>query len=181
MKTRAMTGLAAMLIVTGGCAMGITAGADFAPTADFEPYTTFSFDEPDDRPVGDPRLENNPFFEDRLHAAIAAELAGRGIREGQPGPALLVHHHAAVRDRVDVYEADARAGYRTSEYGEGTQVVQYEEGTILVDIADAKTREVLWRGWAQFDIGRAIADADVLADAIEDAVRKMFRSFPRGR
>lgn len=167
-----------VLLAASACAMAITAGADYAPTVDFDRYSTFSFDEPDDRPVGDPRLENNPFFEDRLHAAIAAELADADIREGASGPALIVHHHATVRNRVDVYEADVRAGYTTPDYGEGTQVVQYEEGTILVDIADAETRDVIWRGWAQFDIGRAIADPDVMAQSIEEAIRRMFRSFP---
>ena len=123
------------------------------------------------------RQREDEFFEDRLHAAIAAELADRGIREGQTDPSLLVHHHATVQNRVDVYEADERARYRTSEYGDGTQVVQYDEGTNLIDVADASTREVVWRGWAQFDIGRAIADPEVMADAVEEAVRKMFRSY----
>jgi hypothetical protein len=163
----------------GACAVAITAGADYAPTVDFGRYVAFTWDEQDDRPVGDPRLENNPFFEDRLHAAVAVELASAGIREGAMGPTLLVHHHATVRSRVDVYEADRREGYRSEEYGEGTQVVQYEEGTILVDIADAESRDVLWRGWAQFDIGRAIQEPQVMEAAVEEAIRKMFRSFPR--
>lgn len=179
MRTRALGGATAALGVLGACAMAITAGADHAPNVDLGRYVAFTWDEADDRPVGDPRLENNPFFEERLHAAVAVELASAGIREGSMGPTLLVHHHATVRDRVDVYEADRREGYRTEEYGEGTQVVQYEEGTILVDIADAESRTVLWRGWAQFDIGHAIEDPQVMEAAIEEAIGKMFRSFQR--
>lgn len=179
MRRRALSGAPIALGLLGACAMAITAGSDYASTADFTGYTSFTWDEPDDRPVGDPRLENNPFFEERLHAAVAVELASAGIRQGAPGRALLVHHHATVRDRVDVYEADRREGYRTEEYGEGTQVVQYEEGTILIDLADVESREIIWRGWAQFDIGRAITDPQVMEAAIQEAIGKMFESFPR--
>jgi hypothetical protein len=79
---------------------------------------------------------------------------------------------------VDVYEADEREGYSTPNFGAGTQVVQYDEGTILIDIADQETRDVVWRGWARFDIGRALTDPRVMADAIDEAVEKMFARYP---
>lgn len=177
MRLRTIVALGAVA-ATSACAMGIAAGADFPPNVDFTRYATFSFDEPDDRPVGDPRLENNPFFEDRVHAAIAVELAARGITRGSDGPTLVVHHHATVRDRVEVYEVDRREGFGTPEYGEGTQVVQYEEGTFLIDIADAETNDIIWRGWARFDIGRALANPQTMAETIDEAVGAMFRRFP---
>lgn len=167
-------------LVLGACASGmrVQAGADYSTSVDFARYATFVWEEPDDRPVGDPRLENNELFEDRLHAAVAFELSRAGIREANAGPALIVHHHATVRSRVDVYEADAEAGYRTTEFGEGTQVIQYDQGTILVDLADAETRDLIWRGWAQFDIGQALSDPDLMVDAINEAIEKMFEEFP---
>lgn len=169
-----------LALIVGACATGlrIQAGADYSNSVDFGPYTTFEWDEPDERPVGDPRLENNELFETRLHAAVAFELSRSGIRESNSGPALIVHHHATVRNRVDVYEADAQAGYSSTEFGEGTEVVQYDQGTVLVDLADAETRDLLWRGWAQFDIGRALSDPDVMVEAINEAIGRMFEDFP---
>lgn len=177
MRNRTIFALAA-LSVSGACAMGIAAGADYAPNMDFTQYTSFTFDEPDDRPVGDPRLENDPLFEARVHAAIALEMARRGIVQGGDGPQLVVHHHATVRDRVEVYEADRRAGYGTPDWEDRTQVVQFEEGTFLVDLADAETRDLVWRGWASFDIGRALRNPQALADAIDDAIGQMFERYP---
>jgi hypothetical protein len=168
------------LLFAGACTPGIRAGADFAPGLDMGAFSTFEWDEPDTRPVGDPRLENNPLFEARLHAAIERELTARGIRPASSGAGLTVHHHATVRDRVDVYEADRAAGYTTPEYGDGTQVVQYEEGTLMIDIADASNNELVWRGWAQFDIGRALRDPEVLTAQVDEAVAKMFEHFPLG-
>lgn len=176
---RIIAGLSAALIV-GACfgGLGVQAGADYSTSIDFGRYTTFTWDEPDDRPMGDPRLENNELFEDRLHAAVAFELSRSGIREANSGPGLIVHHHATVRNRVDVYEADAEAGYSSTGYGEGTQVVQYDQGTILVDLADAETKDLIWRGWAQFDIGRALSDPDLMVEAINEAITEMFKEFP---
>jgi hypothetical protein len=178
MRTTTTLALATATLFTAACGgIPLTAGADLAPGYDFTQYTSYVWDEPDDSPTGDPRLDNNPFFLHRLHAAIHWELATRGIGYDAEGPALEVHHHAVVRNRVDVYEADRAAGY-TSEYGEGTQVIQFEEGTFLVDIADARTNEVIWRGWAQLDLGPALEDPMVMRDQIDRAIRSMFEKFP---
>jgi hypothetical protein len=165
-------------VLASGCGLGVIAGADFAPGVDYALYSSFEWDDPDDRPVGDPRLENNPFFDQRLEAAVAVELAEHGIRQNAPGRRLVVHHHVTVRSRVDVYEADAREGYSGTGGSDSPQVVEFEEGTILVDIADGESREIVWRGWAQFDITRALADPDVMQRAIQEAVSKMFERFP---
>jgi hypothetical protein len=178
-----MTGftLATAAFLSTACSsVPMRAGADFEPGYDFAQYASYSWDEPDDRPTGDPRLDNNPFFVHRLHAAIHWELATRGIQYGRGGglgAALTVHHHASVRERVEVFETDV-AVRSDSEYGDGTQVLQYEEATFLVDIADARTGDIVWRGWAQLDLGRALADPEVMRDQIDVAVRKMFDNFP---
>jgi hypothetical protein len=153
------------------------AGADFERGYDFSQYTSYVWDEPDTRPIGDPRLENNPFFMHRLHAAIHWELATRGIEYDAEGPALKVHHHAVVRDQVEVYGAEPSVR-STSEYGENTEVIQYEEGTFLVDIADARTDAIIWRGWAQLDLTTALDDPMEMRDQIDRAIGKMFESFP---
>jgi len=174
-------GLAVMTVFLSSCATAIQAGADFAPGVDLSGFSSFTWAEPDERPVGDPRLENNPFFVQRLHDAIEWELATRGIRFDESSPALTVHHHATVRERVDVYAADREAGYTSAEYGEGTQVMQFEEGTFLVDIADARTDEILWRGWAQLDIGAALANPERMREQVDEALKMMFARFPVSR
>ena len=178
MRTTTKLALAVALLWSPGCAsVPLTAGADLDHARDFTAYTSYAWDEPDDRPTGDPRLDNNPFFVHRLHSTIHWELATRGIEYNPEAPALHVHHHAVVTNRVDVYEAAPNADVR-SEYGEGTQVIQYEEGTFLVDIADARTGEVIWRGWARLDLTSALEDPLEMRDQIDRAIGAMFESFP---
>lgn len=172
-------GLLAAAVAVAGCSIPLVAGADFDPSLRLSGYSTFAWDEADELPTGDPRLDNNPFFIERLHAAIKVELERRGLRYDPAAPGLLVHHHATVRDRVEVFEADRRRGYEPSGYGEGTSVLQWEEGTFLVDIADRKTKRVLWRGWATTDIERAFTDPEKMTTLVNEAVARMFVFFPK--
>jgi hypothetical protein len=171
---------AAVALVVAACSLPMSAGADFKPGVSFAPYETFAWDDADELPTGDPRLDHNPFFTDRLHAAIERALLDRGIRFDETAPGLLVHHHATVRSRVEVFEADQDRGYDPTEYGTGSTVVQWEEGTFLIDIADMETKQVLWRGWARADVERALNDPDRMTAMVDEAVSLMFERFPTG-
>lgn len=160
------------------CATAVRAGADFDRDVDMTPYQSFAWGEPDDLPTGDPRLDNNPFFVDRLHEAIDREMSARGFRMTEGEADLLIHHHASVRSRVQVFDVDRRAGYDVNEYGPGTDVYEYEEGTFLVDIADASTKRILWRGWAQADIEAALESPDRMKELLDASVTRMFEAFP---
>jgi len=174
-----LTGFSTLLTagVISGCAVPMQAGADFDRDLNMGPYRSFAWAEPDEMPSGDARLDHNPFFTRRLHEAISTELSARGIRLNESDPALVIHHHTSVRDRVQVYEADRSSGYTDEDYG-NTQIVEYEEGTFLVDIADANNNQILWRGWATVDIERALDDSSLMAGLIAEAVARMFERFP---
>ncbi len=47
-----------------------------------------------------------------------------------------------------------------------------------MDIADARTGEVIWRGWARLDLSTALDDPMEMRDQIDLAIGKMFESFP---
>lgn len=170
----AITGLTALVL---GCGIAIRAGADFQPGTSFETYRTFGWGSADELPTGDPRLDNNPFFQERMRLAIADELLRLGFVYDERSPDLLVHYHASIRERVDVYAVDEELGYNP-EYGPGTQVIQYDEGTILVDIADADSKRILWRGWAQSDLGSVIEDRDATEKNLRESMKLMFAELP---
>ena len=161
---------------SSSCGIPMRAGADFDRTREFRTYATFHWDEPEDRPNADPRLEADPFFEDRLHEAIVRELSARGIRHEEPSE-LLVRHRISVTDHVEVFEVDPEYGI-SSDDDSGIQVVEYEQGFFSVQISEAENGETLWVGWAQGDIGRALRDPERMREWIDEAVELMFDSFP---
>lgn len=165
-------------MVVAGCAPALRAGADFDPAVELAAPLTFDWDASDTLPVGDPRLEDNEIVEERVRDAIERELNRRGIRRVENAPDLLVHFHGAVRDRVQVVESDRARGYQTSQYGDDVEVFQYEEGTLVVDVADARTRKVIWRGWAVADVGGVLDDQTALTELVNRGVDSMFSFFP---
>lgn len=176
MKTTAKLISAALLAASAGCA-SLQTGAYFDQALSVTAYRTFAFDSRDPLPTGDARLDNNPFFDSRMRSAVSLELEFKGLRHAETTPDLLVHYHASVSQRMDVIRADEGRGY-TNVTGAESTVIQFDEGTILVDVADARTRQVVWRGWARADIGRVLDDAHAMDKFVHEAVHKMFVQFP---
>ena len=143
----------------------------------FSQYHTFEWGEPDTLPAGDPRLAT-PFFRDHLEGAVERALAGKGFEHAasSAGADLLFHYHASIDDRIDVTRTDSGYGYQGNG---GVTVNTFEAGTIVIDVVDTKTNRVVWRGWAQQDLGGVIDNPDKLADLIEEAVSRMMARFPR--
>jgi hypothetical protein len=160
------------------CGVATTVGTDFDPSLDLGRYSTFGWDEEAIPQARDVRLENNPFFRDRLFEAVARELSERGIRRDEASPELLAHYHVSVEDHVEVFEVDPQLNDVRSEYGPGTDVIQYEQGTVVLHFIDAATEETLWVGWAQGDIGPALTASIKMREWVDGAVAKMFKDFP---
>jgi hypothetical protein len=59
-------------------------------------------------------------------------------------------------------------------------VVDYELGTLVIDIVDAKTQKVVWRGWAQDAMNGIIDNQDRLEKQVDEGVMKMLVLLPRG-
>lgn len=144
--------------------------------AAFDTYMTYQWAPPDNLPIGDPRLDNNPFFNDFLQGTIDKRMAGKGYLSTTAKPDLLLHYHASVSQRIDVYETDRAYGYR---YDRGEpEVVEFELGTIMLDIVDAKTSKVIWRGWVQDSMKGVIDDQDRLEKQVEQGIEKMMTYLP---
>jgi len=178
---RTLTALAAAvaLAATAACAT-MSVSSHVERGVNFAEFTTYEWGPPDNLPVGDPRLDNNPFFNDYLQGAVEKQMAAKGFTRAAAGrPAdLLVHYHASVNQRLDVYRADNEAGYC---YGDcQPQVVDFEQGTLVIDIVDVKTKKVIWRGWAQDTMTGVIDNQARLQKQVDEGVTKMFMLLPRG-
>lgn len=173
-------GLAALLLFPAGCAT-VTSGADFSPETRFPEFASYSWGPRDDLPTGDPRLDRNPFFDARVRSAVEWELTTRGLKPVDTAPDLLIHYHISVQQRLDVYAVDRIAGYGAPAQRTDSTVYVYDEGTLIVDLVDARTREVIWRGWARTNIEGVIDHPDRLKQRVDEAVARMFERYPHTR
>jgi hypothetical protein len=170
--------LPALAIAASGCAATIGVSSHVAPERDWSGYRSFEWAAPDAVPEADPRLAANPVFADRMHGAVAAGLESRGwSRAAAAGPDVLIHYHANVTTRLDVAGIDR--AYGSCPGGEcGSQTVDYEVGTLVLDFVDAGTQRLIWRGWAQTELQELLRDPERMAETIDQAVARMLRQLP---
>jgi len=147
---------------------------------DFSQYRTFDWGPRDALPVGDPRLDKDPFFRDQVEGAIERQMAARGFERSaiSESPDVRIHYHASINQRLDVRED--RNGNCDNDDCPG-RVIEYEAGTLVVDIVDARTDRLIWRGWAQDSVEGVPGNRDRLRRTIDEGVTRMFERLPRAQ
>lgn len=162
-----------------GCAT-LNVSSHVERSINFEQFVTYGWEAADPLPTGDPRLDNNAFFVDYLTGAIEKQLAARGYRPATDTPPdLLIHYHANVSQRFEVHGVQPNTYPNCSPNCEPA-IVEYEEGTIVIDLVNAATGKLVWRGWAQDNFRGVIDNQDVMRDQIARSVDHMFRQLPAG-
>jgi hypothetical protein len=142
---------------------------------DFTRYSSYGWEPADQRSTGDPRLDNNPFFHERIRREVDRQLRRRGFQTSTE-PDLAIHYHANVTDQVDVNGADREAGY----CGEGDcQPYVYQAGTLLFDLVDTRTKRVVWRGWAAGRVDGVVNNQEWMEQKIDEIVARIFEKCPR--
>jgi Domain of unknown function (DUF4136) len=85
-------------------------------------------------------------IDDRVHKAFEREMKNRGFRRvDHERPDFIVTYYAAVSRPIDPKQLDYAAGNPASERS-GLNGGVYEQGTLIVDLLDAKTGRLAWRG-----------------------------------
>ena len=142
--------------------------SDFDPNANFVQYKTFDFMPHRTAPGA------NPFNDKRIEAAIEQQLTAKGLQKQTTGrPDLLVAYHTNVKDKIDVDTYGYRYGRYGRRVGTYTTVQKYQQGTVVVDLVDAKEQELVWRGWAKGEASNSISK-----ERIDDTIVKILAKYP---
>ena len=167
--------LTALAIVLSGCA-SLQVRSYVDRTANFVELRTYAWGPPDAMATGDPRLDNNEFFDTRVRLAVEKGMAAKGFEKTTAANAgLLVHYHASVTQKIDVSAFDPGATY-APEYD---RALVYDAGTLFVDIVDTRTTRLLWRGWAEGSLEGVIDDQALMEARIDEAVAQILERLPR--
>lgn len=171
----ATAGLA--LLVLSGCA-SMRVNSYLERGIDFSKYRTYAWAPVERFSTGDPRLDNNNFFQDRLRAGVEARLAARGFRKSDgAAPDVVVHYHASVSQQIDLNALDPM--YANCDRGSCGPSV-YEAGTLVLDLVDGSTSRLVWRGWAETSMENVIDNQRFLEETIDQAVTRILARLPQG-
>jgi hypothetical protein len=135
-----------------GCATTGVVGSHIERGADFAVYHTYDWASADLLPVSDGRFLANGVFVDHVHGAVDTALRARGLQRDTAGvPDLLVHYHATATRRLTLESAGGPHGPGCGGPECETRLADRDEGTVVIDVVDARTRRIVWRGWVQDD------------------------------
>ncbi|HVG69856.1 MAG TPA: DUF4136 domain-containing protein [Vicinamibacterales bacterium] len=170
--------VAAFAAGTAGCVTLMPVSSHVERGLDFARYRTYDWTPADALPLTDERLRQNPFFVDDVHGAIDTELNRRGLARATAERAdLFVHYHAAVNKRLEV--ATRPGGFRDCVGDEcRPEVATYEAGTLVIDLVDASTHRLVWRGWAEHRLEDMLDDPVEVKRRVDTAVRRIFATLP---
>lgn len=147
---------------------------DVDRSADFSRFRTYEWGQ--GMPVGD-RLNDR-----RIATAIESELASRGITPAPVGTHgdVIVAYYATFDQELEI-TGTGWGGYRLSGMRSGSaRVEEVLLGTLAVQMINAKTGAVIWRGMVTKEIDLK-AKPEKRDKNIQSAVEKIFKKFPSPR
>jgi uncharacterized protein DUF4136 len=166
-----------------GCA-GQRITTDYSPAARFSTYRTYALVMPPD--TGAQQL-----LDQRVRGAVLAQLESKGLvpadRENADlyvGYGLVDKTHTAVYSYGDGWGWGDRWGWRYWRWGVAwpmavqRDVETYTDGTVVVTLVDAKTREVVWEGEIPGVVSIPVDNPLDATDRINAAVEKLFERYP---
>ena len=165
--------------------------------ADFTGLTTFAFrDSPDsDSTTEETTGYDSPLVNERTRAAIAEQLQARGLTRDDDNPDMYVTTRRTFKTEYTVYAPfDWGLGYGWGWgwgpyytgwgpwYGPWSGGTWYTEeriiGTLVVDVQNAATGQLLWRGLAEKHVHEHASPAK-RTKRVNKEVAKLFEKFPR--
>ncbi|MGH7499509.1 MAG: DUF4136 domain-containing protein [Gemmatimonadales bacterium] len=148
MRAPMMGTVAVMALVFAGCAPATEVHTVAAPEPELSSLRTFRLE-----PA---RPDNSPATHALGHD-IAADLTEHGYSQSDNQSDVIVEYGTAAPEDLDptdwAYDFVWRPkGWRNWASGaEDASAAEYENGALVIDVIDARTRQLLWRGHAEAD------------------------------
>lgn len=149
--------------------------SDYDKQVDFTPYKTYAF-----LKNGIDKAEISDLDKKRILHAIDETMSAKGFTKSD-NPDLLISFFTKEREEVNVNQFNAGWGYgwgwgwNPFLWGGNTMVTRHTEGSLYIDIIDAKKKELIWQGEGE---GVLTKDRDKKEALIKEFVSKILEQYP---
>jgi hypothetical protein len=160
------------ILVLASVSFAQTVKADYDHSTNFGQYKTYSW--------GNVQTKD-PFLVDRIEDAVNGALTARGWTLVPSGGDVEIFAIETTQDQqtLDTFYNGFGVGRRWGGgFGDATTTVEnYKEGTLVIDLLDAKSEKLIWRSSSSDTLSDK---ADTNTKNLDKGVSKMFEHFPPG-
>lgn len=184
MKTIKVYAIAvSLLFIAAGCAV-----TDIDRTANFYNYRSFDWGKPVEN-VDDP-VYKSELITKNIRSTVEKEFAKRGITRDKTDPDFIVSYHTYTKEKQGTRNRNYGYGpfaygpffpwrFYSYYYGWGfpygyPEQTSYTEGTLIVDITDSKTDELVWRGTVKGNVDNISS----LQKQIQKGIKAILKKYP---
>lgn len=164
-----------LLIFALSSCSSVRVNSDYDKNATFDSYKTFAYQK-----SGVDKVEISDLDKKRILRSIDEAMAAKGFSKSET-PDVLINFFTKEREQVDVTQFNAGWGYGWGwgwnpwMWGGNTNVSRYTEGTLTIDVIDAKKKELIWQGIGE---GVLTKNTEKKDENIKEFVTKILEQYP---
>ncbi|MCI0693727.1 DUF4136 domain-containing protein [candidate division KSB1 bacterium] len=169
--------LGVMALVTGCSSVNIK--HDYDNEANFAALKTYAWMAAPTNATGSVQaaLQRNSLMDKRIKESTDRQLAAKGYTTDANNPDFLVMYHVGAENKINVTDWGYGYGRYGRWYGGGVEVNQYKEGTLILDVIEAKSKQLVWRGFAAATLDPN-ASMETRKKRLDDVMTKILAEFP---
>ena len=168
--------LMGLVLLLAGKASAQQVKTDYDRSANFVQYKTYSWEHV---------KTQDPLDADRIKSAVNTALAAKGWTQVDSGGDVCINAVEITRDQqtLNTFYNGFGGGWGWRRFGGGgfgdatTTTETYKVGTVVVDLFDSKSKQLIWRGTESDTLSNK---SDKNIKNLDKGVEKMFKNFPPG-
>jgi len=161
------------LVLSSCCSVRVN--SDYDKKVDFSTYKSYAF-----LKSGIDKIDISDLDKKRIMHSIEEVMAAKGFTKSET-PDLLINMFTKEREQINVNQFNAGWGYGWGYgwnpylWGGQTAISRYTEGTLYIDLIDAKKKELIWQGEGE---GTLTKDTHKKEAMIKEFVSKILEQYP---
>lgn len=179
MKAPQCIAIFALMLFTS-CGTSIKVLSDYDTKATFSNYKTFAFYKP-----GIDKADISDLDKKRIMRAIESELTAKGFTKSN-SPDVVISFFTKSRERININNNQLGYGYGFGYWNpwwfggiNNTNVNQYTEGTLFIDLIDKSTNDLVWQGIGSAPLRKLSAEKKEAH--IKLLVKEILGAYPPGQ
>lgn len=167
---------AAIFLLISGCS-SIEVSENYDTSYDFTKLKTYDW-----IPV---KNKINKLVVKQIKNELKNQLAAKGFKANASNPDFLIALHGGTEEKVSIHSTNYGYTYGrwyggrhgATYYTGGVEVYEYKEGTLILDIIDAKTKEVIFQSTTITTLSRNMT-MEKRQKKIKKVIEKAIKAFP---